>query len=300
MKNDLRAILEPFVKWAGGKRRLFPIYQTYFPKHFNRYFEPFIGGGAVLFGLLKINPNLQATIMDNNAELINAYLMVRERIEELLELLKGHKASHCREYFYEVRDWDRSPDFHARQPVERAARFIYLNKTCFNGLYRVNASGFFNVPFGRYKNPQIYNSENLRAISRAIQNVEILNVSYESILDLAKPEDFIYFDPPYHPLTPTSYFTSYTSNQFKEEDQSKLRDIFILLNQRGCYVLLSNSSAGLIRVLYSHSQGIFIKEIQAPRLINCNASKRGKIGELLMVGSKIVSQLNANNSPAGK
>ncbi len=279
---------KPFLKWAGGKRKLFESYLPFFPTRFQKYFEPFVGGGAVLFNLLERHPTMQASIIDINAELMNAYRVVKTQVEDLITLLARHKQNHCKDYFYKVRAWDLDTSlFPSLSDAERAARLIYLNKTCFNGLYRVNSQGFFNVPFGRYKDPQIYDPENLRTVAKALQNVEILNTSFDKIIDLAKKGDFIYFDPPYQPISTTANFTSYTADNFGKANQKRLREVFEILDRRGCYVILSNSANQVIQDLYRDLEGIQIKEILAQRAINRDGSKRGKIPEILVIGNTL-------------
>jgi DNA adenine methylase len=269
---NLRVKAKPFIKWAGGKSKLLPDLSKLFPpkKQIGAYFEPFLGGGAVFFYLQHPNSYLS----DSNQELIELYKIVQQNVEELIDALKGHKNE--RDYFYKVRAQRPSE----LSPIERAARLIYLNKTCFNGLYRVNSRGDFNVPFGRYKNPLICDAEGLRAASLALQNAKILHEHFESVLSWAKPTDFIYFDPPYHPLNKTSSFTSYTSDRFGEEEQKHLSCVYTELANRGCFVMMSNSDTPLIRNLYKDFN---IKEIQASRAINSKSEGRGKITELLII-----------------
>ena len=229
--------------------------------------------------------------MDTNAELMNTYRVVKTEVETLSELLAQHKRCHCKDYYYKVRAWDQDVDAFAKlSDAQRAARLIYLNKTCFNGLYRVNSQGFYNVPFGRYKDPPIHDPENLRNVSRILQNVEITTSSFERVLDIAQKGDFIYFDPPYQPLSSTANFTSYTSNNFDEHSQQKLRDVFETLDQRGCFVALSNSTNKFIQKLYLDMEGIEIKEVLAPRAINRDINKRGKIPEILILGRTLALQ----------
>lgn len=263
---------KPFIKWAGGKSQLLPTISKYLPKkeQIGRYFEPFLGGAALFFHLQHPNSFLS----DSNAELVELYKVVQENVEELIRALKVHKNEH--DYFYKIRSQFPSD----LSPIQRAARFMYLNKTCFNGLYRVNSNGQFNVPFGKYKNPLISNPEGLRAASLALKNTKILNHSFESILSRAKTTDFIYFDPPYDPLTKTSSFTSYTVDKFGEEEQTRLANVYKELTDRGCMAMLSNSDTPLIRELYKDFD---IKEIQASRAINSNPNGRGKITELLII-----------------
>lgn len=260
----------PFLKWAGGKSKLIPQYLPYFPKNFKTYYEPFLGGGAVFFHWLPA----QAILTDINPELINAYRCIRDCVSSVISHLEKHQLKHEKDYYYEVRTRAGSSE------AERAARLIYLNKTCFNGLYRENSKGEFNVPVGRYKNPTICNSELLHSVSAALQPATIEIRPFDAILDFAKTgEDFVYFDPPYHPLSPTSNFTAYSRNFFTENDQIKLRDTFAELASLGVKVMLSNSDCPFIRELYRE---FHIHTILASRAINSDAKKRGKIAEVLV------------------
>lgn len=245
-----------------------------FPKAFNGYLEPFVGGGAVLFHLLNKNPDMPATLSDSNAELINCYRCVRDEVEDVIDALKKHRNDI--HHFYKIR----AQDVKKLSNAERAARLIFLNKTCFNGLYRVNRKGQFNVPFGRYKNPKICDEQNLRTVSRALTYVQLYCEPFDSVLERAVKGDFVYFDPPYQPLTKTSSFTSYTSKAFAVSDQQRLADVFKALSERGCHVMLSNSDNEIIRELYREFR---IEEVLASRAINSNPEKRGKITELLIL-----------------
>ena len=263
----------PFLKWAGGKSQLIPQYQKFFPTRFNTYYEPFLGGGALYFHL---RPQ-QAELTDINPELVNVYRCVRDRVEDVIDLLQIHQQRHCKDYYYEMRSQVDLPS------VERAARLIYLNKTCFNGLYRENSKGAFNVPIGRYKNPKICAPDLLRAASVALQPATIDVSPFETICCQASgPDDFVYFDPPYHPLSPTSKFTAYNRYAFRETDQVRLRDTFVTLAKRGVQVMLSNSDCPFIRDLYQDFAATTYT-IQAARSINSNAQKRGKITEVLIL-----------------
>lgn len=282
MLNQLPASIypRPFLKWAGGKSQLISQYIPYFPQKFTTYYEPFLGGGAVFFYLSEIAKNdvyankFQAVLTDVNLELVNVYCCVRDCVEELIELLAQHQTRHSKDYYYQVRSR------FSGTPVEMAARLIYLNKTCFNGLYRENSKGEFNVPMGRYKNPTVCNAELLRVVSASLQSVKIEVKPFEAILTCAKSaDDFVYFDPPYHPLSNTSNFTAYSRYIFNEKDQIRLRDTFAELAKRGVKVMLSNSDCPLIRELY---QDFKIHEVLASRAINSKAEKRGKINELLV------------------
>ncbi|MEO1209190.1 MAG: DNA adenine methylase [Cyanobacteria bacterium J06638_20] len=262
----------PFLKWAGGKGKLIPQYRQFLPAAttFHTYYEPFLGGGAIFFHLL---PH-RACLMDINPELVNVYRQVRDNVEGVIELLQHHKLHHEKDYYYQVRSrLDGTP-------AERAARLIYLNRTCFNGLYRENSRGHFNVPMGRYKNPQICHTDLLRAVSSALKNTDIEKRSFETLLDqITKPNDFVYFDPPYYPLSATSKFTSYNRDAFTEADHIRLRDVFATLARRGVPVMLSNSDCPFVRELYN---GFNIHTISAIRAINANTQRRGKITEVLV------------------
>ena len=259
----------PFLKWAGGKGRVLPQYIPYFPEY-TTYHEPFLGGGAIFFYLLPST----AVLADINDELVNVYQCIRDHVDDLIEHLAIHQSNHCKEYYYDVRSNPRA------EKVARAARLLYLNKTCFNGLYRENSKGQFNVPMGRYKNPTICDPSLLRAASCALKPVAIALEPFEAVLDRAKtPDDFVYFDPPYFPISATSNFTGYNRYSFTQDDQVRLRDTFITLAERGVKVMLSNSDCPFIRELY---EGFTIQVIHAARAINSNAKKRGKITELLI------------------
>ena len=265
----------PFLKWAGGKRQLISQMDKFFPKNYNKYIEPFIGGGAVFFHLLPEN----SIISDNNPDLINCYNVIKEDVEGLIKSLKKHKYE--KDYYYEIRALDRDQNAYADlSDVEKASRSIYLNKTGYNGLYRVNSKGLFNVPFGRHKNPKICDEENLRKVSQVLKNVKIHLGSFEICLDFAKKGDLLYLDPPYFPLSDTALFTSYTKDIFDKSSQLKLFDVFKELNERGCYVLLSNSYSEFIIELYKEFKIITLK---AKRNINSNSQKRGLINEVLIL-----------------
>jgi len=270
---------KPFVKWVGGKRQLisqFKDLNIYPPKEFNsdknRYFEPFIGGGAVFFDLLPKN----AYISDLNKELIITYNVIKNDVEHLIESLKKH--TYSKDYFLKIR----SSEIGILSDIEVASRFIYLNRTCFNGLYRVNSKGQFNVPFGKYSNPLICDEVNLRIVSQALKNVFITNQDYKKIEDIAEAGDFVYLDPPYYPINKTSSFTSYTKENFLEKEQIELRDHFKKLCDKGCYVMLSNSDTLFIKEIYSEIPDITINNIKAGRSINSNSNKRGKITEVVI------------------
>ena len=270
---------KPFVKWVGGKRQLlkqFRFMNLYPPEGFNsmvgRYFEPFVGGGAVFFDL---RPG-KAYLSDLNSELVIAYNVIKNNVDGLIKSLKKHK--HTKEYFLKIR----AKDPKKLSDLEVASRFIYLNRTCFNGMYRVNSKGGFNVPFGKYSNPLICDEQNLRRVSKALKNVEIKCQDYKSVLKKARKGDFVYFDPPYFPVSKTASFTSYTKEAFLEKEQIELRDTFLELNKKGCFVMLSNSDTSFINEIYSGFKGVRITKVEAGRAINSKASGRGKITEVLV------------------
>lgn len=262
------------MKWAGGKTQLLKHYTRLFPAEFNRYFEPFLGGGAVFFHMVAKNPGLRAVLSDSNGELVNCYNMVKNELPSVIRLLKKHRND--KHHFYKVRAMNVS----GLTLPERAARLIFLNKTCFNGLYRVNRKGQFNVPFGRYDNPKICDEVNLRAAELALCNAKIVNANFESVLSQAKKGDFVYLDPPYQPLSTTSSFTSYTRNSFGIEDQARLAEVFKKLTDKGCYAMLSNSDTPLIRDLYDD---FHIETVFANRAINSKADKRGRVAEVAIL-----------------
>ena len=273
------ALAQPFLKWAGGKRQLLPAIKEYEPARYSEYYEPFVGAGAVLFALQPRN----STINDTNSELVNCYKVIRDRPEELLQFCQEHKDNNSKEYYYQLREQDRKADLKDLDSVKRAARIIYLNKTCFNGLFRVNSSGQFNVPYGKYKNPAIADPAVIKAVSNYLNQakVRILNADFEPVLANAKKGAFIYIDPPYHPISDTSSFTGYSMNGFGEEEQIRLRNVCNELSDRGCKVLASNSAAPLIKSLYDDER-YEVVEVKASRAINTVASKRGRINELLI------------------
>jgi DNA adenine methylase len=267
-----RALPRPFVKWAGGKTQLLDDLLRHIPAQFGSYHEPFVGGGALFFALRRDGRIGQASISDLGAELIDAYLAVRDRVEELIATLSTYP--YHKGFYYQLR----AQDPWAMSLPQRAARMIYLNKTGYNGLYRVNRKGQFNVPFGRYKRPKVCDAANLRAGSEALMGVEMSCASFERVLDRAQPGDLVYFDPPYVPLSRTASFTSYQAACFGEAEQERLRDVCVALTDRGVRVMLSNSATEAVRRLY-HQPAFSIREVQAKRSINSNAARRGKLAE---------------------
>ncbi len=278
---NLRREYQPFVKWVGGKRGLLSQIIPLIPKEFNNYYEPFVGGGALFFELFSLGllEGKKVYLFDINRELINAYNIVKNKPEKLISELEIFQKKHCKEFYYEIRSWDRGDDFLKIDEVLRAARFIYLNKTCFNGLYRVNKKNQYNVPMGTYKNPNISDSEVIYNASIALQNAIIKNISYKEVLRYASENDFVYFDPPYYPLTQTSNFTSYSEFNFSEEEQKELFNVFEKLSENNVKVLHSNSDTEFINDLYFKYK---IIKFQANRFINSKSSGRGKISEVLI------------------
>ncbi|WP_457561119.1 DNA adenine methylase [Caminibacter sp.] len=273
---------KPFVKWVGGKRQLISELLKYIPKSFNSYFEPFVGGGALFFELYNLGllNGKDVCLFDINKELINAYEVIRDYPQKLIEKLKKEfKEKHSNEFYYQIRAIDREKGYENLDNITKAARFIYLNKTCFNGLYRVNKKGYFNVPIGRYKNPKILDEENIFDVSNALKNVIIKNCDYKEVLKYAKKGDFVYFDPPYYPINDTSNFTSYAKDDFLEKEQVELFEVFKNLDEIGCFVLQSNSDTEFINRLYKDFK---VEKIKAKRAINSNAKKRGEITEVLI------------------
>lgn len=264
----------PFLKWVGGKTRLLQQFETLLPDDWGRYHEPFLGGGAVFFHL---DPD-RARVSDINGRLVETYRAIRDELPRLMELLAGHRERHDKAYYYRQRQRLNAP--RGLDEVERAALFVYLNKTCFNGLYRENRRGEFNVPMGRYSNPSVFDPDNLASVSRVLQRTEIECAPFTSVLDHAEPGDFVYFDPPYVPISATSSFTGYAAGGFDEDLQVRLAHTFDELARRGCMVMLSNSDCDFVRELYA---GWRIENVQAPRSINSRADRRGAIGEVAVL-----------------
>lgn len=263
----------PILKWVGGKTQLLEQMKPLMPTTFRRYFEPFVGGAAVFFDLRAERPDTPAFLSDVNAELVNCYTAVRDDVDGVIRALGKHV--YDRDHYYEVR---------ARKPADlapavRAARTIYLNKTGYNGLYRVNKSGQFNVPFGRFTNPLFCDEDNLRACARALRGVSIEHGDFSDVTKHAKKGDFVYFDPPYVPLSPTSDFTAYIPGGFREAEQEKLAKVFAKLAKKGVHVMLSNSDTPLVRKLYA---GFDIHVVYASRSVNSNAAGRGKLREVVV------------------
>jgi DNA adenine methylase len=270
---------QPFLKWVGGKAQLLAQFDKFFPAQIDRYVEPFIGGGAVFFHLKHRFPQMRAFLRDNNDELINTYLAVRDYPRELLRRLDRHLAAFNADrenYYYLVRARHHLPP---AEVVERAARMIFLNKTCFNGLWRVNSSGEFNVPIGSHKNPALYDEENIYAASRALEGVHLATQDFRDTLNATRRGDFVYVDPPYYPVSPTASFTSYTKDEFGAEQQRELAALFADAANRGVRLVLSNSDTEFIRRLY---RGYRVHTVRARRMVNCDGTKRGEVNEVVV------------------
>lgn len=269
----------PVLKWVGGKRQLLPEIRRRIPSNYNKYYEPFVGGGAVLFD----QQPPKAVINDANEELINLYNVVKDNVEELIEDLRKHE--NTEDYFYYIRSLDRDLNKYKNMSnVERASRIHYLNKTCYNGLFRVNLAGQFNAPFGKYKNPNITNEITLRAVSKFFNEnkIEIKCCDFEESLKGIRKGSFVYFDPPYEPISDTSNFTGYAKGGFDRNEQLRLKKLCDELDEKGIKFLLSNSSSKFIMDLYGENKNYKIDIIKAKRSINSKGNKRGEIDEILV------------------
>ena len=270
--------VKPFVKWAGGKRQILDKLKSYVPDEFNTYFEPFVGGGALLFDLAPKN----AIINDSNEELINVFnvLCDEKKYNKMCKYLNKYERKHDEEFYYEIRNIDRNKKkFNRLNDSKRAARTIYLNKACFNGLYRVNSKGEFNVPFGKKSKVNTYDGENLLNVHSylTMNNVNFLCTDFEDAVSTAKKGDFVYFDPPYD--SDTSTFNSYTEDGFNKDEQRRLAKVFKELDKKGVKLMLSNHNTILIKELYKDYN---FHIIEAKRSINSNGKKRGKVEELII------------------
>ena len=285
MKN--RSIPRPFLKWAGGKTQVVKDLLNRIPTSIRAYHEPFVGGGAFFFKLYREGKIRRAYISDLNPELMDAYIAVRDQVERVIDILA--EFPHDKDFYYRLRSSD---PWKMELPL-RAARMIYLNKTGYNGLYRVNRQGKYNVPFGRYKNPVFCDPENLRAVSFTLRDVDISCMPFEQVLENVQAGDFVYFDPPYVPLSKTAHFTAYHADGFGYEDQVRLRDVCLALDVKKVFFMLSNSAITVVRKLYSHP-GFIFDEILANRAINRNGSGRGKLPELLVTNYIFPTEIYPN------
>lgn len=278
--DQLLVTPRPFVKWAGGKRQLIPVLNENLPETFGTYYEPFLGGGALLFHILTERNGPKCSISDLNSNLVLAYITIRDKIDDLVSSLKNHERNYHKDsssYYYSVRDSN------PRTDVEKTSRLIFLNRTCFNGLYRVNSKGKFNVPLGKYTNPNIVNEENIRSVSQILKTsrVSIECRDFGAVLRDAKKGDLVYFDPPYQPVSNTANFTSYTSKDFTIDDLGRLAELCDKLDSKGCKVLLSNSDSKEVSKMFS-GKPWKVSRIQANRSINSNSKKRTGHFELLI------------------
>lgn len=289
--------VKPFLKWAGGKGQLIREIEKYYPfgATITKYAEPFVGGGAVLFDILNKHKVNEIYISDTNAELINAYKIVRDKIDELIELLQTYQTEYIplatearKEYYMRKRESfnELKVNGNEKTNIEKAALMIFLNKTCFNGLYRVNKKGLFNVPMGSYKNPMICDEDNLRRVSCKLQNVTIVCGDYRESRDFIDENTFVYFDPPYRPITDTASFTAYTENLFNDEEQIELARFVDEMHKKGAKIVVSNSDPKNSNTEDDFFDNIYkahkIKRVEATRMINCNSEARGRIRELLI------------------
>ncbi len=284
MKQQYDQILtsppKPFVKWAGGKRQLIPEIEKHIPEKFNSYYEPFLGGGALLFHLISENHNSKGYVSDLNSDLVLAYVTIRDKIDDLLKSLQKHSEnyfSNSKTYYYSIRESV------PKSQIEKVSRLLFLNRTCFNGLYRVNSKGKFNVPLGRYSNPNIVQEDNLRTVNHFLNKnkISIKCQDFERTVETVKKGDFVYFDPPYQPVSDTANFTSYTNKNFTYEDLNRLAELCFKLDSKGCKVLLSNSDSKDVADMFANKSWK-INRIQANRSINSNSKKRTGHFELLI------------------
>lgn len=271
--NDL---MKPFIKWVGGKTKVWSHISNWIPSDgFDTYYEPFVGGGAIFFALARAGCIKKAVISDNNKELITTYGVIKNDVSELISELKNEDYEYSKDNFLRIRGLETS----SLSDIQIAARFIYLNKTCFNGLYRVNSSGKFNTPFGKYTNPKICDEHNLRAVSDALENTKIVCNDFEKILKSVKSDDFVYFDPPYIPISKTANFTSYTKDGFSNDEHRRLENVYADLTRKGVKAILSNSYCDLSLELYSKYT---IKTIEGRRNVAGSTESRERVSEILV------------------
>lgn len=294
---------KPFIKWAGGKSQLLPLFQNYYPKELklgliDNYFEPFLGGASVFFDIVQKFEIKNSYLLDSNLEIVLIYTVIQKRVEDLVFELSKLKKQYLKleekereAFFYNLRDKYNKNKHKISNSIEdnwikRASQTIFLNKTCFNGLYRLNRSGDFNVPFGRYTNPSIYDEFNLLNVSKVLQNAEILYGDFEILNEKVNERSFVYFDPPYRPISETSLFNSYNKEGFNDSEQKRLAETFRKLNEKGAKLMLSNSDPQNINKADTFFDDLYkgfnIERIEATRMINSNSEKRGKIKELLI------------------
>ncbi len=267
---------KPFLQWVGGKREMISQYEKYFPKKYNHYFEPFLGGGAMFF---KLTPT-KSFLNDNNQELFEVYKGVRDFPELVISILKNLRDRHSKELYMKIRELDRQYDLYKDfRDYEIAARAIYLNQTCFNGVYRVNQKGQFNVPIGSSLNRLICDQDTILKASKVLKKASIQCVDFEKAIEKAEKGDFVYLDPPYYPVSKYSDFTRYTKEKFYQEDQVRLKESVDKLTKKGVYAMISNSDCDFIRNLY---KGFEVKTVVSSRSLNCKSDKRGEVSEVLI------------------
>jgi DNA adenine methylase len=301
---DTEKTTKPFIKWAGGKTQLLPQFELKFPDELKlgtikNYYEPFLGGGAVYFHIAQKYNIENSILFDINEELILVYKVIKEDPSTLIEFIDNYKKKYHllnekdqEDFFYEIRNSYNSNRFNINHKkfsenwIPRAAQMIFLNKTCFNGLFRLNSKGEFNVPFGRYKNPQFYENDNILKISKLLQHTELFVSDFSDLENFVSNNSFIYFDPPYRPISKTASFTSYSKNDFNDEDQIRLSKIFKNLDKKDVKLMLSNSDPKNVNpndnFFETHYKNYNIQRVSASRMINCNGEKRGKINELII------------------
>lgn len=283
MKKRKNLLIQPFLKWAGGKRQLIPQMEKYLKKiKYTNYYEPFLGGGSIF---LYLQPE-KAVVNDFNKDLIECYKCIKDSYEELINKLEEYETKNTEEDFYRIREYDRKEEFKNWSSVEKAARLIYLNKTCYNGLFRLNSAGQFNTPFGKYKNPNICNKPVLKALHEYFNKNDITFFSgdFEECCNDVQKGSLVYFDPPYDQFDNQVNFVGYTENGFTKKDQERLKKLCDKLIDKGCTVVVSNSATPFIKKLYGDRNKYFIHVLRAKRNINSNGSKRGEIEEVLIIG----------------
>lgn len=283
MKKRKNLLIQPFLKWAGGKRQLIPQMEKYLKKiKYTNYYEPFLGGGSVF---LYMQPE-KAVVNDYNNDLIECYKCIKDSYKELISKLEEYETKNTEEDFYRIREYDRKEEFKNWSPVEKAARLIYLNKTCYNGLFRLNSAGQFNTPFGKYKNPNICNKPVLKALHEYFNKNDITFISgdFEECCKDVEKGSLVYFDPPYDQFDDQVNFVGYTENGFTKKDQERLKKLCDKLINKGCTVVISNSATPFIKKLYGDKNKYSIHILMAKRNINSNGNKRGEIEEVLIIG----------------
>jgi len=282
--------VRPFVKWAGGKRGLIPTFERrgFFPKKFKDYYEPMVGAGAVFFHIAKDHDPRRCILSDVNPDLIDTYRVIKEEPEDLIDELDEIKKEYLdlddqKGYYYDRRDEFNRLKLEQTERIRKSALFIFLNKTCFNGLYRVNKKGEFNVPFGKRKNPGLYDKKNIMNISELLKKDDVMNVDFEEAVKDASEGDFVYFDPPYVPLTETAAFTSYAKHDFGLEEQKRLARVVNELAERGCFVMESNSGSEIVEDIYEGYERLELYPLMAPRQISCKGDERQPVKEYVIV-----------------